>query len=107
VQILDAFAAVFISNHPFWADFLTVVTVVGLFLVAPIGLFVVLKTKYNQGRYVFQKRQLQASTEHSGEHLYLLDTIKGTLYFVEGNYRYKRMVIDDRGGVEKINKGKD
>lgn len=97
MSVLNLFAAAFISKHPTWTDILTILAIFGCFFVAPIALFVTLKTKFNNGRYVFEKRKIfQTNAVQDVEHLYMLDTVKGHLFFVEGNYRYRRMVMEDR-----------
>lgn len=93
--VLDKFAENFIARYPEFSVWLMFVVVAVLFIAAPIALFLLFSEKYNKGRYIFEKKGHGGAGGANYEMLYMLDTMKGKLYSVDGNARYKRMHEQD------------
>jgi hypothetical protein len=89
--VLEKFAEHFILQWPEFSLWLTLVVLTILFLVTPMLIFIVFKEKYNKGRYIFEKKSQSILGNDSNEMLYMLDTMKGKLYSVIGNARFRRM----------------
>jgi len=88
VSILAAFSEHFVANHPDLSDCLTGLVMLMLFVVSPILIFVLLSERYNKGRYLFEKKEIG---QDQRQHLYLLDTMRGRLYWVDGKAFYSRV----------------
>jgi hypothetical protein len=90
MTILEKFAEHFIAQNPFFSDCLTGTFVVMLFIVSPILIFVLLSDRYNKGRYIFERKHSGSGADQK-ESLYLLDTMKGRLFWVDGKAYFSRV----------------
>jgi hypothetical protein len=85
---LEKFVEHFIEQYPCVSDVFTFVLVTMLFIVSPILIFVLLSERYNRGRYIFERK---AAGQDQRDQLYLLDTMKGRLYYVDGKAYFNRV----------------
>lgn len=86
--VLEKFAEHFIAQHPCLSDVVAITLIGMLFIASPILIFILLSEKYNKGRYIFEKKNTGSDQR---EHLYMLDTMKGKLYWVEGKAHFSRL----------------
>lgn len=93
---LEKLAEHLIVSDPDLAKWIGIGLLVMLFVMLPILAFVLLTERYNKGRYVFEKKGFGGAGGSSVEQLYMLDTMKGVLFHVEGNHRYQKMYPLDR-----------
>lgn len=83
MPVFEQFAAHFIDKYPCASNFFMFIGMTMLLVAAPVAIFVLLKTRYNKGRYVFQSKG-RSQAQGQGEALYMLDTMSGDIYWVDG-----------------------
>jgi hypothetical protein len=89
--VLEQFAVHFISTWPNLSDLITGFIIVALFIISPFVVYLILKERYNKGRFIFEKKGHGGAGEANYELLYMLDTMKGTLYSILPSGEYEKL----------------
>lgn len=95
MDFLTVFSKHFINSHPNLANISFGLIIISVFVGGPWVVYLLLRERISKGRYVFQSKRVNTTDNTNLEHLYLLDTVTGDLFFVEGKMRYFKMYSQD------------
>ena len=103
MEFLTIFAKHFVEQNPCLSDIFFGLMIIAIFLGGPVVIYQLFKERLNKGRYVFQIKQILTTTQgEKADQLYMLDTMKGDLFFIDGKAYYHR--VHPRDWKEKATK---
>src|ERR1700722_4077519 len=86
--VLEKLCDNLITQYPTFSAWEAIALIIGIFLLSPILMYVLLSERFNKGRWLFERKSIGGGER---EHLYLLDTMRGRLYWVDGKAYFSRV----------------